>query len=235
MKKRKKTSNKGVIFGGLYPTSSYSTLFASTQVKNEQQPHVAKKTPCLLHQYKRRDGEKNGLQGWDAKVHCWKQGDSFFSPFKLSHLFFSFLKAGNNNTRTGQPNSWHNFPPTTQWRAPLQPSPSPHRSILGPEGNSELSLGWGVCRGWEEYTNEAVVWIAVCVYRDVCVVQVLMPLSIHSAHLRHIHLLMHMWYICASLVCAIMWVSELAFHILLVDFYYCISQCVCKMYCVCQS
>lgn len=59
-----------------------------------------------------------------------------------------------------------------------------------------------------------------------CVVQVLMPLSIHSAHLRHIHLLMHMWYICASLVCAIMWVSELAFHILLVDFYYCLCICI---------
>lgn len=163
------------------------------------------------------------------------KGILFFPLSNSLTFFFLFSKPGTIIPEQGSP-----IPDTTSLRQhsgepPSNPLPPSHESILGTEGNSELSLGWGVCRGWEEYTNEAVVWIAVCVYRDVCVVQVLMPLSIHSAHLRHIHLLMHMWYICASLVCAIMWVSELAFHILLVDFYYCISQCVCKMYCVCQS
>lgn len=111
-------------------------------------------------------------------------GILFFPPFKLSRLFFIFSKPGTIIPEQDSP-----IPDTTSLRQhsgepPLQPSPSPHRSILGPEGNSELSLGWGVCRGWEEYTNEAVEWIAVCVYRNVCVVQVLTPLWAYIVHIQ---------------------------------------------------
>lgn len=44
-------------------------------------------------------------------------------------------------------------------------------------------------------------------------------LSIYSAHMRHIHLLVLVWYVPLC-------VCEISFHILLVDFYYCLCICI---------